>query len=132
MTETLPATMTAIEIAEPGGPDVLRTVERPVPAPAHGEVLVRIEAAGVNRPDVLQRMGGYPPPPGASDIPGLEIAGTVVALGDGVHDWKIGDQVCALVSGGGYAEYCTAPGPRAATAPAISRPGMSEAPGGGG
>ena len=109
MTETLPDTMTAIEITEPGGPEVLQPAPRPVPTAGHGEVLVRIQAAGVNRPDVLQRLGGYPPPPGASDIPGLEIAGTVVALGTGVTDWKIGDPVCALVSGGGYAQFCTAP-----------------------
>ena len=117
MTETLPATMTAIEITEPGGPEVLRLVERPVPTAGHGEVLVRIQAAGVNRPDVLQRLGGYPPPPGASDIPGLEIAGTVVGLGAGVTDWKIGDPVCALVSGGGYAQFCTAPAAQALRVP---------------
>ncbi len=117
MTETLPATMTAIEIAEPGGPDVLRPIERPVPAPAHGEVLIRMAAAGVNRPDVLQRTGGYPPPPGASDIPGLELAGTVVAVGDGVPEWTIGDAVCALVSGGAYAQYCTAPAAQALRLP---------------
>jgi len=101
--------MTAIEITEPGGPEVLKPVDRPLPTAGHGEVLVRVEAAGVNRPDVLQRTGGYAPPPGASDIPGLEIAGTVAAVGDGVAGWRIGDAVCALVSGGGYAEYCTAP-----------------------
>ena len=117
MTDALPATMTAIEITEPGGPDVLRAKQRPLPAPGHGEVLVRVAAAGVNRPDVLQRTGGYPPPPGASDIPGLEIAGTVVALGDGVSEWKIGDAVCALVSGGGYAQYCTAPAAQALRLP---------------
>jgi putative PIG3 family NAD(P)H quinone oxidoreductase len=105
----MPKTMTAIEITEPGGPEVLQPIERPVPSAAHGEVLLRVEAAGVNRPDVLQRLGGYPPPPGASDIPGLEVAGTVVALGAGDTGWQIGDGVCALVSGGGYAEYCTAP-----------------------
>jgi NADPH:quinone reductase len=99
----------AIEIAQPGGPEVLRAVERGTPEPAQGEVLVRVEGAGVNRPDVMQRMGKYPPPPGASDIPGLEIAGTVTAVGDGVATLKNGDRVCALVSGGGYAEYCTAP-----------------------
>ncbi len=117
MTETLPATMTAIEITEPGGPDVLRPAERPVPAPAHGEILSRMAAAGVNRPDVLQRTGGYPPPPGASDIPGLELAGTVVAVGDGVPEWTIGDAVCALVSGGAYAQYCTAPAAQALRLP---------------
>ena len=117
MTETLPAAMTAIEITEPGGPEVLKPVERPLPTAGHGEVLVRVEAAGVNRPDVLQRMGGYAPPPGASDIPGLEIAGTVAAVGDGVSGWRIGDAVCALVSGGGYAEYCTAPAGQALRIP---------------
>ena len=109
MTTELPATMTAIEIAEPGGPDVLRPAERPTPEPGLGEVLVKVTAAGVNRPDVLQRKGGYPPPPGASDIPGLEIAGTVVALGPGAGRWRIGDRVCGLVTGGGYAEYCAVP-----------------------
>ena len=104
----IPQTMTAIQIAEPGGPDVLRPVERPVPAPGDGEVLVRVEAAGVNRPDVMQRLGKYPPPPGASEIPGLEIAGTIVAATAGGR-WQPGDRVCALVSGGGYAEYCTVP-----------------------
>ena len=105
MTET----MTAIEITEPGGPEVLRPVERPRPAPGVGELLIEVAAAGVNRPDVLQRQGGYPPPPGASDIPGLEVAGTVAALGPGAHGWQLGDPVCALVTGGGYAEYCVAP-----------------------
>ena len=109
---TIPATMTAIEIREPGGPEALTPTSRPVPEPGAGEVLVRLVAAGVNRPDVLQRQGGYPPPPGASDIPGLEIAGGVVALGPGVGDFAIGDQVTALVTGGGYAEYCTAPVPQ--------------------
>lgn len=104
----IPQTMTAIQIAEPGGPDVLRPVERPVPAPVDGEVLVRVEAAGVNRPDVMQRLGKYPPPPGASEIPGLEIAGTIVAATAGGR-WQPGDRVCALVSGGGYAEYCAVP-----------------------
>ncbi|MCW5770072.1 MAG: NAD(P)H-quinone oxidoreductase [Rhodospirillaceae bacterium] len=105
----VPARMKAVEITAPGGPDVLRLGERPVPQPAAGEVLIRVAAAGVNRPDVEQRKGTYPPPPGASDIPGLEIAGTVVALGAGAAGFAVGDQVCALVSGGGYAEYCTAP-----------------------
>ncbi len=109
MTATLPATMTAIEITEPGGPDVLKPVKRPTPEPGLGEVLVKVEAAGVNRPDVLQRKGGYPPPPGAPDIPGLEVAGTVVALGPGAERWRIGDRLCALVTGGGYAEYCAVP-----------------------
>ncbi|MEX0958683.1 MAG: NAD(P)H-quinone oxidoreductase [Burkholderiales bacterium] len=101
--------MRAIEITAPGGPEVLRETTRPVPRPAAGEVLIEVAAAGVNRPDVLQRMGAYAPPPGASDIPGLEVAGRVVALGDGASGWKIGDEVCALVTGGGYAEYVNAP-----------------------
>jgi NADPH:quinone reductase len=104
----LPTTMTAIAIRAPGGPDMLVPEERPVPQPGAGEVLVRIAAAGVNRPDVIQRQGFYPPPPGATDIPGLEIAGEVVALGPGVTRWKPGDQVMALVVGGGYAQYCPA------------------------
>lgn len=100
--------MIAIEISEPGDADVLKVVERPVPVPQPGEVLVKVEAAGVNRPDILQRQGKYPPPPGASDLPGLEIAGTVERVaGDG--RWRVGDRVCALVAGGGYAEYCTVP-----------------------
>jgi NADPH2:quinone reductase len=98
--------MTAIAIKSPGGPEVLVPEERPVPAPGPSEVLVRVRAAGVNRPDVMQRKGQYPPPPGAPDIPGLEIAGEIAAAGDRVTRWKIGDKVCALVSGGGYAEYC--------------------------
>ncbi len=106
---TLPAMMRAIEITAPGKPEVLKPGTRPVPRPQPGEVLVRVAAAGVNRPDVLQRMGLYPVPPGASDIPGLEIAGTVAAVGAGVTAWKPGDALCALVQGGGYAEYCTAP-----------------------
>jgi NADPH2:quinone reductase len=101
--------MRAIEISTPGGPEVLRPGQRPVPVPAAGEVLIEVAAAGVNRPDVLQRKGGYAPPPGASDLPGLEVAGTVVKLGPQVSDWKIGDEVCALVTGGGYAEYVAAP-----------------------
>jgi putative PIG3 family NAD(P)H quinone oxidoreductase len=113
----LPTTMTAVEITEPGGPEVLKPTERPVPSPAEGEVLIRVAAAGVNRPDCMQRMGGYPPPPGASDIPGLEVAGTVVALGDGVTGWAVGDDLCALVSGGGYAEYCAVPAPQALPLP---------------
>jgi putative PIG3 family NAD(P)H quinone oxidoreductase len=101
--------MIAIEISHPGGPEVLVPVERPMPVPDTGEVLIQVAAAGVNRPDVMQRLGRYPPPPGASDIPGLEVAGTIQALGDGVNGWRGGDAVCALVSGGGYAEYCVAP-----------------------
>ncbi|WP_337660082.1 NAD(P)H-quinone oxidoreductase [Anderseniella sp. Alg231-50] len=104
---SIPSSMTAIEISQPGGPDVLKPATIPTPAPGAGEVLIKVAAAGVNRPDVLQRMGAYPPPPGASEIPGLEIAGEVVALGEGVSLWKAGDKVCALVAGGGYAEYCS-------------------------
>ena len=110
--------MTAIEISEPGGPGVLAPAEREVPEPGPGEVLVAVEAAGVNRPDVMQRQGLYPPPPGASDIPGLEIAGTVASLGDGVDTPAVGSRVCALVSGGGYAEYCAAPAPLCLPVPA--------------
>ena len=104
----LPAHMTAIAIRAPGGPDMLVPEQRPLPQPGDGEVLVKVAAAGVNRPDVMQRRGLYPPPPGATDIPGLEIAGEVVALGAGVKRWKRGDKVMALVVGGGYAEYCPA------------------------
>src|SRR5262249_34849182 len=99
----------AIEIRTPGGPDVLVETERPKPSPAAGEVLVKVAAAGVNRPDVMQRMGHYPPPSGITDIPGLEIAGVVEQLGPGVDNWRAGDRVCALLAGGGYAEYCVAP-----------------------
>jgi putative PIG3 family NAD(P)H quinone oxidoreductase len=105
---TVPSTMTAIVIRAPGGPDVLVPEQRPVPQPGDGEVLVKVAAAGVNRPDVMQRQGLYPPPKGATDIPGLEIAGEVVALGSGVSRWKVGDRVMALVVGGGYAQYCVA------------------------
>ncbi|MGV7119414.1 NAD(P)H-quinone oxidoreductase [Sphingopyxis sp. 550A] len=106
---SLPETMTAIAIREPGGPEVLVPETRPVPRPGPGELLIRVAAAGVNRPDVLQRMGFYPPPPGASDLPGLEVAGTVVAVGPGGDPEWLGQAVCALVAGGGYAEYCAAP-----------------------
>ncbi|MEH6474482.1 MAG: NAD(P)H-quinone oxidoreductase [Sneathiella sp.] len=106
---TLPSEMTAIEIKEFGGPENLVPTTRPVPSPSTDEVLIQVSAAGVNRPDVLQRMGGYSPPPGASDLPGLEVAGTIVAVGGGVSRFKVGDAVCALVAGGGYAEYCVAP-----------------------
>src|SRR5690348_8414068 len=105
---SLPATMTAIAIRAPGGPEMLVPESRPVPAPGAGEILVKVAAAGVNRPDVMQRRGLYPPPAGATDVPGLEIAGSVVACGAGVTRWKPGDQVTALVIGGGYAEYCIA------------------------
>lgn len=115
---SIPSRMTAIEISEPGGPGVLVPAEREVPEPGPGEVLVAVEAAGVNRPDVMQRQGLYPPPPGASDLPGLEIAGTVAALGDGVDAPATGARVCALVAGGGYAEYCTAPAPLCLPVPA--------------
>lgn len=106
---SLPESMTAVAIREPGGPEVLVAEQRPVPRPGPGELLIRVAAAGVNRPDVLQRMGFYPPPPGASDLPGLEIAGTVVATGPGGDPEMLGQAVCALVAGGGYAEYCVAP-----------------------
>lgn len=101
--------MICIEISSPGNPEVLIPVERPDPIPAAGEVLIRVAAAGVNRPDVMQRRGRYPPPPGASNIPGLEVAGTIQAVGPDVRDWTIGDRVCALVTGGGYATLCVAP-----------------------
>lgn len=113
----LPETMQAVEISEPGGPEVLRPTERPVPRPAEGEVLLRVAAAGINRPDVMQRTGNYPPPPGAPDLPGLEVAGTVVALGGDVVGLAEGDRVCALVAGGGYAEYCVAPAPQCLPVP---------------
>jgi NADPH2:quinone reductase len=116
---TIPDSMTAIEIERPGGPEVLRPVSRPVPRPASGEVLVRVAAAGVNRPDLMQREGKYPPPPGAPDIPGLEIAGTIVARGPSVDGpgLEVGRQICALVAGGGYAEYCAAPAPQCLPVP---------------
>ena len=101
--------MRAVEIREFGGPEVLVETERPMPSPAAGEVLIRVSAAGVNRPDVFQRKGGYAPPPGASDLPGLEVAGVVVGCGPGVTRWHEGDQVCALLAGGGYATYAVAP-----------------------
>ncbi len=107
--------MTAVEITADGGPEVLKPGTRPVPQPAKGEVLIQVAAAGVNRPDVVQRQGLYPAPKGASDIPGLEVAGTVVALGDDAGGWAIGDVVTALVTGGGYAEYCAAPAPQCLT-----------------
>jgi putative PIG3 family NAD(P)H quinone oxidoreductase len=101
--------MTAVAISEPGGPMVLKPERREVPQPGPGEIVVRVHAAGVNRPDVLQRRGVYPPPPGASDLPGLEVAGEVAALGDSESRWRVGDQVCALTPGGGYAEYVRVP-----------------------
>jgi NADPH2:quinone reductase len=105
---TLPSTMTVIGIKAPGGPEMLVPEQRPVPTPGQDELLVKVKAAGVNRPDVAQRMGNYPPPPGAPDIPGLEIAGEIAALGPGIKRWKVGDRVMALVIGGGYAEYALA------------------------
>lgn len=101
--------MRCVEIAEAGGPEVLHPVTRQRPQPAAGEVLIAVAAAGVNRPDVLQRQGRYDPPPGASDLPGLEVAGRIAAVGEGVEGWTVGDPVCALVAGGGYAAFCTAP-----------------------
>ncbi|HEU5282300.1 MAG TPA: alcohol dehydrogenase catalytic domain-containing protein, partial [Burkholderiales bacterium] len=98
--------MQVVEISRPGGPDVLKPVRRPVPRPGAGQVLIEVAAAGVNRPDCLQRAGAYAPPPGASDLPGLEVAGTVVLLGDDVRQWQVGARVCALTPGGGYARYC--------------------------
>lgn len=106
---TAPATMRAIEITTPGGPEVLQIRQRPQPRPGPGEVLIVVSAAGINRPDAMQRKGIYPPPPGASDIPGLEVAGIVTEVGEGVTQFSAGDRVCALLSGGGYAEYCVAP-----------------------
>jgi NADPH:quinone reductase len=101
-----------IEISHPGGPEVLRLIERPDPIAGPGEVLIKVAAAGVNRPDLMQRRGAYPPPPGASDIPGLEVAGTIVSAGESVTRWRPGDQVCALLAGGGYATMCVAPAPQ--------------------
>ena len=114
---TIPNNMRAVEITQPGKPEVLKIGTRPVPQAKAGEVLIRVAAAGVNRPDVMQRTGHYPVPPGASDIPGLELAGDIVALGEGVKEWRVGDAVTALVQGGGYAEYCTAPAPQCLPVP---------------
>ena len=108
----LPATMTCVEIKTPGGPEVLIPATRPVPQPKAGELLIKVAATGVNRPDLAQRAGHYPPPPGASDLPGLEAAGTVAAIGSGVNGWSEGDAVCALTPGGSYAEYCAVPAPQ--------------------
>ncbi|WP_454621426.1 NAD(P)H-quinone oxidoreductase [Bradyrhizobium cenepequi] len=116
--EKLPAQMTVIGISKPGGPEVLLPETRPVPAPGQGEILVKVKAAGVNRPDVAQRSGSYPPPPGASDLPGLEISGEVVAVGPGAIRHKVGDTVMSLVAGGGYAQYCIAQDAQAMTVPA--------------
>lgn len=125
---TIPSQMTAIGIRAAGGPEMLIPLQRPVPVPGAGEILVRVAAAGVNRPDVMQRMGLYPPPPGAPDIPGLEIAGEVVALGAGVKRWKTGDRVMALVVGGGYAEYCLAHESHALPVSGLSMPEAAAIP----
>jgi putative PIG3 family NAD(P)H quinone oxidoreductase len=114
---TLPTDMTLIEITTPGGPEVLKPRQEPVPSPAPGEILIRVHAAGVNRPDALQRAGKYPMKPGFSPIPGLEVAGEVVALGAGVSEYAIGDRVCALTNGGGYAQYCAVPASQALPVP---------------
>lgn len=113
----LPSSMTAIEIQSPGGPEVLRPVTVAVPLPGPEEILVKVAVAGVNRPDVLQRAGAYPPPKGASPLPGLEVAGTIAAVGTGVSAWAVGDPVCALTPGGGYAEYCVTPAAQALPLP---------------
>jgi NADPH2:quinone reductase len=115
--EQLPAQMTVIGISKPGGPEVLLPETRPVPTPGPGEILIKVIAAGVNRPDVAQRSGSYPPPPGASDLPGLEVAGEVVAVGPGVTRHKLGDKAMSLVAGGGYAQYCIAQDAQAMTVP---------------
>jgi putative PIG3 family NAD(P)H quinone oxidoreductase len=121
--EKLPAQMTVIGISKPGGPEVLLPETRAVPAPGPGEILIKVAAAGVNRPDVAQRSGAYPPPPGASDLPGLEVAGTVVAVGAGATKHKLGDKVMSLVAGGGYAPYCIAQDAQAmAVPPVLSMP----------
>ncbi len=114
---TLPASMRVVEIVKPGGPESLVASQRPIPVPASGEILVRVAAAGVNRPDILQRKGLYPVPAGASDLPGLEIAGVVVACGANAQQWNVGDAVCALTHGGGYAEYCVVPEQQALPVP---------------
>ncbi|MCP5036656.1 MAG: NAD(P)H-quinone oxidoreductase [Rhodobacteraceae bacterium] len=113
----MPKTMRAVEISQPGGPEVLQICERPVPVPGYGEILIRVEYAGVNRPDALQRAGAYAPPPGASDLPGLEASGEVVGVGAGVTEWSVGDKVCALLPGGGYAEFVTCPAAHALRIP---------------
>ena len=122
--------MIAISIARPGGPEMLQPIEVETPRPAAGELLIRVSGAGVNRPDLMQREGKYPPPPGASDIPGLEVSGKIVSVGPGVERWREGDTVCALVSGGGYAEYCVAPDVQCLPVPSnvdvVSAAGMPE------
>ena len=109
MRSSLPDLMQVVEISRPGGPEVLKVTTRPLPRLKAGEVLIRVAAAGVNRPDCLQRAGAYPPPPGDSDLPGLEVAGSVVECAADVKQWQPGDQVCALTPGGGYAQYCATP-----------------------
>ncbi|MGS4948111.1 NAD(P)H-quinone oxidoreductase [Meridianimarinicoccus sp. RP-17] len=116
-THSLPGTMRAVEISEPGGPEVLTPVARPLPVPGDHDILIRVAHAGVNRPDALQRAGAYKAPPGASDLPGLEAAGTVVAVGRSVTRWSVGDRVCALLPGGGYAEYAATPADHALPVP---------------
>lgn len=114
---TVPAQMRAVAISHPGGPEVLHGVDRDVPAPGYGEILIKVAYAGVNRPDALQRAGLYQPPAGASDLPGLEASGRIVSIGPGVHRWAVGDSVCALLPGGGYAEYAIAPADHAVPVP---------------
>jgi len=117
MSNALPKEMNCVVLDGFGGPEVLKPGRRPVPSIGAEEVLIKVAAAGINRPDVLQRQGNYTPPPGASDLPGLEVAGTIVAVGSGVRDWKVGDQAMALIAGGGYAEYCAAPAPQCLPVP---------------
>ncbi len=117
MPDALPADMTVIEISEPGGPEMLVPAKRSVPEPGHGEILIKAATVGINRPDVMQRQGSYPVPPGASDLPGLEVAGSVAAVGPGVDLWSVGDEVCALTPGGSYAEFCTTPAAHALSVP---------------
>ena len=129
MSAKIPSQMTVMTYDGAGGPEVIKPAKQVVPQPSVGEVLVRVQAAGVNRPDVLQRQGGYPPPPGASDIPGLEVAGEVVALGPDVDRLQVGDEVMALVTGGGYAEYCIVPAPQALPIPdSLSMPEAAGVP----
>ena len=118
MSADLPTMMRAVEISAPGGPEVLAPCTRPVPVPGHGQILIRVAYAGVNRPDALQRAGSYAPPPGASPLPGLEASGHIAALGPGVGGWQVGDAVCALLPGGGYAEYVVTPAAHALPVPA--------------
>ena len=118
MAAELPTKMHAIEIVGEGGPDVLSPATRPVPELGAGDLLIKVAAAGINRPDLMQRQGRYPPPPGVTDIPGLEVAGPVAAVAAGVKRWQPGDEACALVAGGGYAEFCVAPAPQVLPVPA--------------